>query len=204
LALVSLGALAAGGVGIVLDQTQRDSTGYLMSSTEPYSTSTYALVSGSYRGGTAGDILVSRDLIGTVKLRVSSTRPVFIGIGPETAVNSYLAGVAHARGDSLTTPSANFRTYAGRAPTAPPTAQTFWGAASTGTGQQTLTWKPQTGNWRIVLMNANGSAGVSSDVSIGARIPHLLAIGIGAAGVGLVLLLISGIAIYLVARPRGS
>ena len=175
----------------MLDQTQRDSNGYLMTSTEPYSTSTYALVSGSYRGGTSGDWFVNRDLIGTVKVRVSSTRPVFIGIGPENAVNTYLSGVAYARGNSLTTPSSDFRTHPGGAPATPPGAQTFWSASSTGTGHQALTWKPQAGNWRIVLMNADGSAGVSSDVSIGAKMPHLLTIAIVAAGAGLVLLLIS-------------
>ena len=67
-----------------------------------------------------------------------------------------------------------------------------------------LTWKPQRGDWRIVLMNADGSAGVSSDVSIGARIPHLLTVAIVAAGVGLVLLLISAAGIYLAVRPRAS
>ena len=194
--------LAAGTTGIVIDQTQRDSSGYLMTSTEPYSTPTYALVSASYRGGASGDWFVDRDLIGTVKLRVNSTSPVFVGIGPESAVNTYLAGVAQARGHSLGTPSADFRTYRGGAPSAPPRTQTFWDASSTGTGQQTVTWKPQAGNWRIVLMNADGSAGVRSDVSIGARIPHLLAIGIVAAGVGFVLLLISAAGIYLAVRPR--
>jgi hypothetical protein len=204
LALASLGLLAAGTTGIVIDQTQRDASGYLMTSTEPYSTSTHALVSASYRGGTAGDWFINRDLIGTVKLRVNSTRPVFVGIGPENAVNAYLGGVAQARGASLGTPSADFRTYPGGAPSGRPSTQTFWAASSTGTGQQTLTWKPERGNWRIVLMNADGSAGVSSDVSIGARIPHLLTIGIVAAGVGLVLLLISAAGIYLVVRPRTS
>jgi hypothetical protein len=204
LALVSLGLLAAGGAGIVLDQTQRDSNGYLMSSTEPSSTSTYALVSGSYRGGTSGDWFVNRDLIGTVQIRASSARPVFIGIGPQEPVDTYLSGVAYAHGTNLTTPSGDFRTHPGGAPATPPGAQTFWSARSTGSGQQTLTWKPQAGNWRIVLMNADGSASVSSEVSIGAKMPHLLTIAIAAAGAGLMLLLISGAGIYLAVRPRGS
>ncbi len=203
-ALLSLGLLGAGGTAIVLDQTQRDSSGYLMTSATPFSTSTYALVSGSYRGGAAGDWFVTRDLIGTVKLRVQSTRPVFIGIGPESAVNNYLAGVARAQGASFTNHHADFRTYPGAAPSSPPVSQSFWDARSTGSGRQTLTWHPRAGNWRIVLMNADGSAGVNSDVSIGARLPHLLAIGIAAAGVGLVLLLFSGGAMYLVVRRRAS
>ena len=204
LALISLSLVAAGGAGIVLDQTQRDSSGYLMTSAEPYSSSTYALESASYRGGTSNDWFVPGDLLGTVKLRVSSTRPVFIGIGPEAAVNSYLAGAAHARGDSFTTPTADFRVIAGGALAAPPATQRFWAASAAGSGTQTVTWKPQAGNWRIVLMNADGSAGVSSAVSIGARMPHLLAIAITAGSAGLVLLLISGGAIYLAARPRKS
>jgi hypothetical protein len=204
LALVGFGVLVAGGAAIVLDQTQRDSSGYLMTSTEPYSTPTHALVSAGYRGGTAGDWFVGRDLLGTVKIRATSKRPIFIGIGPETALNTYLAGVAHARGHSLAAGSADFHTYPGGAPATPPTAQRFWSARATGPGTQTVTWNPQAGNWRIVLMNANGSSQVSSDVSIGARLPDLLVIGIAAVGIGLVLLLISGATIYLAVRPGRS
>jgi len=202
LGLISLGLLAAGGAGIVLDQTQRDSSGYLMTSSSPYSTSTYALVSGSYRGGTSGDWFVNRELIGTVELRVTSTRPVFIGIGPENAVNRYLTGVAQARGASFTTRSTDFRVYPGAAPTSRPSTQRFWSASTTGSGTQTITWKPQPGNWRIVLMNANGSPSVNADVRIGARMPKLLTIGIVAASVGLVLLMIVGGSVYLAVRPR--
>ena len=204
LALASFALVAAGGTGIVVDQTQRDASGYLMTSTNLYSTPTYAMVSASYRGGTAGDWFVNRDLIGTVKVRVNSARPMFIGIGPENAVSTYLNGVAHARGNSMTTPSTDFRTLPGGAPTTPPGAQRFWAARATGAGQQTLSWKPQPGRWRMVLMNAEGTAGISSGVSVGARVPHLLTIGIVASGVGLVLLLIAGTGIYLAARPRGS
>lgn len=204
LALVSLGLLTAGGTGIVLDRTQRDSSGYLMTSMASYSSSTYALESASYRGGTSNDWFVPGDLLGTVKLRVNSTRPVFIGIGPENAVNTYLAGVARARGGSFTAPSADFHVIAGGAPVSPPATQRFWAASTTGSGMQTITWKPRTGNWRIVLMNADGSPGVSYEVSIGARMPHLLAIGIAIASVGLVLMLVSSVAIQLAVRPRGS
>jgi hypothetical protein len=53
-------------------------------------------------------------------------------------------------------------------------------------------------------MNTDGSAGVSSDVSIGAKLPHLLTISIVAAGVGLLLLMISAAGIFLAGRARGS
>ncbi len=51
-------------------------------------------------------------------------------------------------------------------------------------------------------MNPGGSAGVSADVSVGARLPHLLAIGMGVLGEGRVLLLMGGGVIYAAVRRR--
>jgi hypothetical protein len=200
--LIALGAIAAGSTGIVLDQTQRDSSGYLMTSATPYSTPTHALVSGSYRGGTANEWFVARDFLGTVRVRVRSAKPVFVGIAPESAVNAYLAGVGHAQGNRLDTPNTSFAVHPGGAPSSPPTAQRFWGASAVGTGVRTLNWRPQAGNWRIVVMNANGTARVSADVSVGARLPHLLTIGIAVLGAGILLALLSGGGIYLAVRRR--
>jgi hypothetical protein len=200
--VIGIAAIAAGGTGIVIDETQRDSSGYVMTSATPYSTGTHAIVSASYRGGTANDWFVPGDLLGQVRLRANSARPIFIGIAPENAVDTYLANVSHAQGDTLTARSADFRAYSGGAPSSRPTAQGFWTTSSVGVGERTLNWKPQTGGWRIVLMNADGSSGVSADVSIGARFPDLLTVGIAVLGCGILVLLLGGGALYLAVSRR--
>ena len=176
-----------------------------MTSSSPYSTSTYALVSAGSRGGTTNDWFVARDVLGTVRVRARSARPVFVGIGPEKAVGAYLANVAHAQGGTFATRSADFRVRAGGAPASPPTSQHFWATSAVGAGVRTLNWTPQAGNWRIVVMNANATAGVSTDVSLGARVPDLLTIAIAVLGAGILLLLLGGGAIYLaVSRNRSE
>jgi len=194
--LAALAALAAGGAAVVLDQTQRDAGGYLMTSSTAYSTGTYALVSDSYRAGTAGDWFVARDLLGTVRIRVDSRAPVFVGIGPAAAVDDYLAGVGHEVATRFDSSRSSFRLQSGGAPAAPPTAEGFWAATATGAGRQTVTWTPESGDWRIVLMNADGTPGVTSAVAVGARVPDLLWIGVGLLAAGGLLLLAGGGAIY--------
>jgi hypothetical protein len=201
-ALLGIAAIAAGGAGIVLDQTQRDSSGYLMTSETPYSTSTYALVSASYRAGISNDWFVAKDMLGTVRVRVSSARPVFVGIARESALGPYLANVAHAEGDTLSTRSAEFRSYPGGAPSGPPATRRFWAVSTSDTGEHTVTWTPQNGSWRIVVMNSDGSRGVAAGVSVGARIPDLLTIAITVLGAGILLLSMCAGAIYI-AGGRG-
>jgi hypothetical protein len=72
--------------------------------------------------------------------------------------------------------------HPGGAPATPPGAQPFCGASSLGSATRTMNWKPRTGDWRRVLMNTNGSSGISADVSIGARVPHPLTIAIAPLG----------------------
>jgi hypothetical protein len=67
----------------------------------------------------------------------------------------------------------------GDAPQAPPTEQSFWAALASGVGTQTLTWKVRDGNWSVVLMNADGSRGVSADIDLGAKLSFLLWVALG-------------------------
>jgi hypothetical protein len=200
--LVSLTAVAAGGTAIVFDQTQRDAGGYVSTNTAHLSTSSYALVTDSYRAGTAADIFVTRDLLGRVVVRTQSSQSVFVGIGAASAVGAYLAGVRHELAPSFDSHHKNFRLVAGGAPATAPTAAHFWVAHSVGSGMQVLTWMPRNGDWRIVMMNADGSPAVASDASIGAQLPHLLAVGLAALGLGLAAALLATGLIYAGSRSR--
>jgi hypothetical protein len=196
--LVGLASLAAGGTAVLVDRTLRDASGYVMSGSSQYLTDTYAVVSDSYRTRVGGDVLVPSDLLGTIRIRTRSAQPVFVGIGPAAAVDSYLAGVEREVADRFYWGQRNFRLYSGTAPRALPATKQFWAAQSVGSGTQTLAWSPASGHWRIVLMNRDGAAGVDADLAIGARFPHLFWIGIGALGAGVVLLLLGAGGIHAV------
>ena len=199
-AIVGIAAIAAGAGALGLDYTQRDAAGYLNSSSAPYSTGAYALESGAYDAGAPGIGVIARDVLGTIRIRSQSSRPVFVGIAPAAAAERYLANVARAEAGDLGARSGDFHVQPGGAPGSSPAAQRFWAASTAGAGQQTLTWKIRSGNWRVVVMNADGTRNVASDLSIGATFPHLLGIGIAALGAGLLILLLGGGGLYFAVR----
>ena len=200
-ALLSLGFLAGGGALVVLDQTQRDSDGFLMSPSEDFSTATYAIVSDSADVDFGGSDRAARAILGDVRIRSESTRDVFVGIGPDDEVDAYLDGVEH----SVVTRISDEPEYShrdGGAPGAPPATQGFWAASTSGVGEQTLEWEPEEGSWSAVVMNADGSRGVSSELSIGAELDAALWVGIGLLAVGAVLAALAALAITAGSRRR--
>jgi hypothetical protein len=69
-----------------------------------------------------------------------------------------------------------------------------------------FTWDVREGTWTAVVMNADGSAGVSVETTAGARLPSLGWIAAVVMGVGVVFLLggvglVAG-AVYRAGRPR--
>jgi succinate dehydrogenase hydrophobic anchor subunit len=202
--LLGLAALAGGVTALVYDQTQRDTSGYLMSGTRSFSTETYALVSGSYHAGTSGIRGVENDVVGSFRVRAHSDRPIFVGIARSADIDSYLGGVRRATATRLYAGPSDFDVQPGGAPSLSPTAKHVWAVHSVGSGTQTLSWSPRDGRWRIVVMNADGSAGVRADVAVGGRFPDLLWIGIGLTGGGLLILLLGGVAIRFTLPRRAA
>jgi hypothetical protein len=191
LAFVGIWLLVVGGRALWAVQG-RDSEGFYTSGMEQLATETHALSSPPEFSGAGPDVLYARDLLGQVRISgVSSTaNPLFIGIGPADDVAAYLDGVGHdeVRDIEVSPFAVDYETHAGGAPTEPPTAQTFWAGSVSGTGAQTLDTEIPAGDWSVVIMNADGSAGVSAELEVGATLPIITWIAFGALAVGCLLL----------------
>jgi hypothetical protein len=201
LALVAAGVLSVAGVTIWTDLDKRDGSGYLATNAHRYSTPTRAIATDEVTIGTE----VPKRLIGKVRLQVaSSAKPVFVGIARKATVDAYLAGASYATAKDIDLDPFKVTYVTHRGATKPdrPASETFWAASAVGSDSASLTWKPKSGSWSIVVMNADGSPGISADVSAGAKLAWLLWTGIGIALVGG--LLLAAATLMLVHGLRGA
>lgn len=124
----------------------------------------------------------------SVQLRAAPAVPgqeVFIGIADAADVDAYLQDVPHAvMGDQpwdsgidvgttgwMDAPDPNdaLDEVSGTRTAAPPTDQDFWAQSATGPDQQTLTVEFESGEWVVVVMNADGTRPVLVDLQAGAH-----------------------------------
>ncbi len=180
-----------------------DSDGKVMSNDQVLSTSTTALVAdlGSVRA--AADL---GQVSGPPTLHVTTDsaegEPVFVGIARAEDVDRYMATLSHDRvldfelsPFELTTEWEQGLVVAPR-----PGAETFWAAQVETDDAAELTWPMRDGNYQVVIMNADGSAAVSTVSSIGVSLPDSTAIWVMVIGVGAALLVGGGVLIFVGAR----
>jgi hypothetical protein len=173
LILVSVVLLAGAGFLTWADQEQRE--GYLATGTATYSTGGYALASNPVNlHGVWGWL---GQFAGGVRIRATATSPgtpVFVAIAPAADVSRYLAGVSYtsvtALGDHDVTQ------HLGNAVPAPPSTALDWAAQARGAGTQTLRWTVRSGDWMVLVMNADGSPGVTVRADAGVSSPVLPAL----------------------------
>jgi hypothetical protein len=203
LALGGLAAAAAGGLifGVI------GSDGTVDSDTHSISTSRAALVSSVADLTNVSDIA---DVVGDPRLRLTAkatgtTPGLFIGIGPAQQVDRYLASVPvdEVTDFDIDPFKLERKPRAGSRRPEPPASQAFWVAKGTGQDTATLSWKVRDGDYRLVLMNADGSRGVDADGDVGVTVPHVSRVAWLLVGGG-ALLLLGGVAtVVIAARSRG-
>ena len=210
LALIGVALLAGGGAGMVAYATQR-TDGYFQTGTVRLATATYAVTSDrvdlqSEPG--EDDWLIDRGALGSVRLTIDPGRsgtPVFAGIARTADVATYLDGVSHdvIRDFELSPDRVLFRRVPGESTPTPPGEQSFWVVQVTAEQPSQMTWEVESGDWTVVLMNADGSRGVDVDARLGIKVDWLLPALIGILALGLVLLAGGTVLIILASRGQG-
>jgi hypothetical protein len=205
--LVLTGLAAALGVAV----SQRGSGGYVSSSTERYAVDSYAITSEQL------DVVLDEGLPSNgfrwpetgVMLRATSgagAGDVFVGVGPQADVTRYLADVEHSELTQIRfapfRPS--YQTSAGSRAPAPPGAQDFWTVSAQGPGTQQIEAALRTGDWAVVVMNADASQPVAVDLQGGVR--SAAATPVTTAGLvgGLLLLALGGALVVVAASGLGA
>ena len=205
LILVGLGLLLPGGFLLWAHQTQTDGSGFFETSSRAIATDSYALTTPEvtvHVGSEWADWL-PEGAAGTVRLRVESEgEDIFVGIGPADEVDAYLSDVAHDEMIDFSTSGdrIRYRRVDGGAPSTPPADQDFWVVSVSGSEVETLEWEVADGEWTAVIMNADASAGVEAQASIGAQFDILFPIAIGLLVAGFVALAIGILLVVLGAR----
>jgi hypothetical protein len=199
LALFGLGVALSGGAILVLF----GSDGTLESGSQSLSTPTTALVSAVANIDGTGEVA---DVVGDpeVRLSVTTRRPgdgVFVGIGRAADVERYLARspieeVSDIEVDPFELSGRRMRPGPSRPD--PPASRRFWVAEGSDRDTATMRWNLTDGDYRLVVMNADGRRNVQADGSVEVEIPHLPTVGWVLLGVG-VLLLLGGVAAIVLA-----
>ena len=193
--MLALGGLIVGGSGIAVLATI-GTDGKVSSGEQSFDTSGAALVT------SAADLRRPEkvsDIVGDprVQLDVRSAKPVFVGVGPAADVERYLKGapVDEVSDFEINPFKMKHDPRAGSRQLTPPGKQSFWVSQDSGATSAGLDWKAKSGEYRLVVMNADGSRGVQTHGDASVTIPNTAAIAWSLVGGGLLLLLAGGAAI---------
>ena len=172
LAVCALSALGAGGAALWADATQRHD-GYVHLGTASYATAGHALASDTIK--VYGGLGWLAPLIGQIRIQVTGTGRAngeFAGVAPANAASRYLSGVSYTTVSSYDGQRIGINHPGSRAPR-PPRSMPIWAAQASGIPSATLLWTVRDGDWTVIVMNADGSAGVAVRADLAASLPAL-------------------------------
>jgi hypothetical protein len=193
--------LLLGGIAVVAAHLlARDDDGYYTSDREQLESATYAITSEEIDLGADADDWAPEGLLGEVRIRVESDEPVFVGIGPDVDVARYLGSVGYDELTDFDDGEAQFDLHQGGRPRTPPGGQDFWAAEAEGSGEQALIWDADFGRWTAVVMNADGTGGLTLEADAGVKLDWAVWAGLGLLVLGL--LMSAGAVVVILAIGR--
>ena len=118
----------------------------------------------------------------TIGIEVRSDSEVFVGVARAGDIQTYLQGVPIDLVQELEMSNATLKTVSipGNRSPKPPGDVSFWLESDEGSGARSVDWTVSAGDWRVVIMNADGSRGL--DVTGSASV-QLAVLGWVSAGV---------------------
>lgn len=133
----------------------------------------------------------------------------FVGIAEATEVQSYLSEVPYAvikdvnfdHGPAIEPDLVNPLSNKTLAST-PPEESVNWDAF--GNDGMPLIWEPKEGDWMIVIMKADGTAGMDASIRAGAEVPFLQGLGIALLVFGILFIVLAIVLFALAARRSGT
>ena len=132
-----------------------------------------------------------------VRITADSVGPdeaLFVGIARTDDVDAYLTGVAHDVVTDINDRSPDYERVDGDLTATAPADETFWVETATGDRPE-LVWTATNGSWTAVLMNVDGTPGVTADVDVGINSSAFLPVAIFMMAVGV---LLTGVSITLI------
>ncbi len=206
LALTAIGLIFAG-VGLVTAAAVRSKEGVVWSDPIGVATPRYAVTGDRFHIRDYPGEWLQQGLI-DLRLEVATTngKPLFAGVGPAPDVDRYLGGVGHdvAIDFGGNRPKFETKPVEGSAPPSPPADQKFWVASTASPAGTPLIWSVVPGDWSVVILNADASAGIAGQVRVGAYLPFLAPIGGAILAVGLLLAAAATFLLVWATRsPRG-
>jgi hypothetical protein len=207
-ALAGMALVTAGGFGLGVYNSQRDDSGFFSTPSQQVGSYGFALTAPNINEqlGPRWEKWVPTRAQATVRITGSSLleAPLFLGIAPTAKVSKYLAGVARDRIKSidLSAGSVQYEHVDGTSMPGRPGEQRFWVAKAEGAGAITLDWALETGDWTVVIMNADATPPVAATMKLGAKFGVVTSVLIGVSAGGVALLAIGGTLIALGTRRR--
>lgn len=185
-----------------------DSDGYISSGPGELTTTAAAIVAQTSEIEDRSDDPGFRE--GKVRVRIRAARSdggeVFIGIASAEAVEAYLRGSPYEVVREIEFDPLAYEgdiVPGGRVPGSPAEA-VDWVASASGRGEQELDWQVRSGSHAFVIMNADGSAGVTVEANLAVKLPYVRGFGVALMVAGVLLLTAGLLLIALPLRGRRS